>query len=497
MKISFFIPTAAFAAATLLFSCTMPESLKVKTSETPYEIPLGDTEVKLSEKFDSEAIQKALGGEEDESDTSSGKQKIYAYEFNPTKTEDSVVEYLMNYKIDEQKIELSTLEGVPNVSGMSDADADAAIDAYLDTIPLDQPLNSFNAKLDTGINFKSILESFAGSGDDGTDYSYIFDKIAFDGIEAYAYIECGDLPKDNAYFTGKIVVGEDESTIDPKTEGTYAELLADSAATADGKFHTVTTNTDIKSLADENGVITDGSFIYDANGNAAYSVELDSVAMTSYMNGTEQSDGSLVKHDFFIIAYDLTPHINFSDKESMKTFLKNHDSISINVNIILRLPLKIRVTGDIVIDDVLDLAGQALDEDLLKRDDGEEFAQKKYTDLIQSLALDYKFKNTTGLSIESAIKANTGATDEKGNTGVFFEGGNPKSFTFDGEAHTISFSKDEINNIFTYSPFMPQIFLKINKTSGTEPIAIKRNSVFGVYALFRMTVEGEVDVWSK
>ena len=499
MKISFFIPTASFLAATFLFSCTMPESLTIKTSETPYEIPLGNVEVNLSEKFDSEAIQKAIGGDEEESSSDdSDKKTIYAVEFNPSGAEDAILEYLMQYDIAAQELGVTTaFSGLTIPENATEEEKNQAIDYFVEqnfeTIK-STDLNSFNAKLDTGINFKSILESFAGSDEDGTDYSDIFDKIAFAGIEAYAYIASEQVSSDNAYFTGKIVVGEDESTIDATADGTYTSILADSDDTTNypsGKFEIVETIPSLNDMKNDDGVIEKRD---DFIAEGAYSVALDSEELTNYMNGTQNPDGSYTKHESLIIAYDMTPHLTFSSADELKEFLKTYDKVNINVSIILRLPLQIRITDDIEIADVLDFAGQGLDEDLLNRDEGEEFSQKKYTELIKTLALDYQFKDSTGLSIEAEIDAGTG-TDENGNTASFFDSAKP--FTFDGDQHTISFSTDEIERIFTYSPFIPKIALKINKTDGENFVSIKRNSVFGVYALFRMTVEGEVEVWNK
>ena len=167
------------------------------------------------------------------------------------------------------------------------------------------------------------------------------------------------------------------------------------------------------------------------------------------------------------------------------------DVSSINLNIIIRFPLKIQITDDIEIDDILDLAGNALDEDLLNRDDGEEFEFKKYTDLIERILCDYKFSNSTNLSMTAKIVSNTMQSGER-----FFD---DKEISFDGEEHSFEFSTTEILNIFETAPFMPKFYVKIDKTDGTDFVSIKRNSVFGAYAVFKLTTkdDGEVEVWSK
>lgn len=474
MKI-FFIPMATIAAATFLFSCSVPESISIKTAETSYEIPLGSTEMELAKKFSAETVQDALSSDDESEDS----QKIYAYEFNPTKQDDAVLEYVMNYPL--KNYSLSLPEGT-NAAAIASTAPQNSEGKY------EYSSTSFTETLDTGINFKEILESIAGSSDDedATDYSYIFDRIRFQGIEAYAYIECSDLTSDNAYFTGKIVVGETDPA-DVSDSSTYVGVLADSSATTDGKFNLVTTNTDLKELADSDSVITDSSFIEDG----AYSVMLDSDALTDYMNGTQNSDGSLTKHEKLIISCKLTPTLEFESQDELQTFLENTSSLTINLNIIIRFPLKIQITDDIEIDDILDLAGNALDEDLLNRDDGEEFEFKKYTDLIEKILCDYKFSNSTNLSMTAKIVSNTMQSGER-----FFD---DKEISFDGEEHSFEFSTTEILNIFETAPFMPKFYVKIDKTDGTDFVSIKRNSVFGAYAVFKLTTkdDGEVEVWSK
>ena len=474
MKISFFMPATAFFATTLLFSCSVPESISVKTAETSYEIPLGSTEMELAKKFSAETVQDALSSDDESEDS----QKIYAYEFNPTKKDDAVLEYVMNYPLKSHTTALPATSDASSIVNSITPNNDGKYEY--------DGLDSFTDTLDTGINFKEILESIAGSSDeeDATDYSYIFDRIKFTGIEAYAYIECGAVESGNAYFTGKIVVGETDPA-DVNDSSTYVSVIADSAQ--DGNFNIVTTDIDLSKKADDEGIITDGSFLADG----AYSVLLYDDALTDYMNGTEQADGTLKKHEKFIISCALQPVISFDSQAELQSFLENTESLTVSVNIILRIPLAFEVTDDIEIDDLLDLAGNALDEDLFKRDDGEEFEFKKYTDLLQALSCEYKFSNSTGLGLSAKIVSNEITDGEK--SGKFFD---DKEIKFDGEEHEFEFTTEEFTAIFETAPFMPKMYMKIDKTDGNA-ISIKRNSIFGAYALFKLTAEGEVEVWSK
>lgn len=466
------MPATAFFATTLLFSCSVPESISVKTAETSYEIPLGRTEMELAKKFSAETVQDALSSDDESEDS----QKIYAYEFNPTKKDDAVLEYVMNYPVKEHLLSLPS--GTP-----------PTITTNQTTGKYEYTFDPYESSLDTGINFTDILESIAGSSDeeDSTDYSYIFDSIEFTGMEAFAYIECEGISPDNAYFTGKIVIGENEIlTSDAFTSANYTDVLAE--GTVSDPFKLVTTDTDLSSKADEEGVITDSSFLADG----AYSVELDGEKLTAYMNGTEQADGTLKKHSKLVISTQLSPKISFDKQEDIESFISSTSSLTIKINIVIRFPLQIRVTKTIEIDDLLDLAGNALDEDLFKRDDGEEFEFKEYTDdYLKALSCEYKFSNSTGLGLSAKIVSNEITDGEK--SGKFFD---DKEIKFDGEGHEFEFTTEEFTAIFETAPFMPKMYMKIDKTDGNA-ISIKRNSVFGAYALFKLTLEGEHEVWSK
>lgn len=468
-----FFASAILAVAAVSCDFSVPETVSVKSYGAEYSMPLGHTDFSIAERFSAETVQDAISG---------GDSNVCVYELNPSQTDDAVVEYVMNYPIEAQELSTAT----------SGVDLSTLISSASVSNPIE--LNSFHASLDTGINFKKILDSFAKSDDsdsERTDYGYIFDSIAFRGIEAFAYIQVAGIDKKNASFTGKIAAGESEVSDWTTFSGSEdTPVLADSDS--DGEFVPVDTDIDLSKKADEDGIITDDSFLAED----AYSVELDGEKLTDYINGTPDTDEDgrefYRKHENFIINYTLRPILEFSSDEEIAAFkanLDNGEKLMVNVNIVIRFPLKIEVLNDIEIDDLLDLAGNAVEEDLLKRDDGEETSWAKYADLVESLECEYCFTNTTGLLFESKIVSNE--VDGQKLMG-------DKEVAFNGTEQSFQISGDEVRNIFNKSPFKPKIYAKISKTEGEDGfLEISRGARFGARAIFKATTGGTVEIWNR
>ncbi len=472
-----------FLISLVHFSCnfTVPESVSVTSYGAEYSLPLGSTAFKIPDRFSASEVQDALSDE---------NSNIHVYEFNPTESDDAVVEYLMNYPVESQTISVSIPDGV---------DASAYVETLISgqTAPYSVTLSPFTAELDTGISFADILNSFAGGEDSededssSNDYSYIFDNIGFSDISAFGYIEVEGIHKDNASFTGKLVGGEEAvENWDSYADSANQVTLADSSTTDEGKFLAVDTDIDLSAIADEDGIITDDGILE----VGAYSLALNGTNLTSYINGSESTDsnGNTVyeKHDNFIISYKLTPTVVFEDEEELTEFVSGSTTIKVNVNIVLRFPLKLKILNDIEIEDLLDMAGNAVEEDLLKRDDGEESDFADYADIVEKLECEYKFTNTTGLSFSAKIVSNE-VDGEK-----IIE---DKSIEFDGEKHNFDMDGDEIKNIFEKSPFKPKIYAKIDATTteNNNYLSITREAEFGAWAIFKATTGGSIEIWNK
>ena len=503
MKLHKKIGIAVIAASVPFISCSdlaVPESVTVKSEGAHYGFPLGSTEFKISEKFSAQKVQDAIN---------SSSANLTVYEFNPENSGDSIIEYIMEYQVERKEIATTSLKStiqsalIALPDGAPDSAAEAAKTAAMDSFIAEIPQSGgkyvytadrLSATIDTGLNFKSIFDSFASSDDEEgssenserTDYSDIFNKIGFTGVKAYAYIDKDGIDSE-IKFSGTIdVKGSD-------TESATPYNLVNATA---NPVSAVEETPNLASLADENGVIST-DFVSDS---ARYpmSAELNGDNMTAFING-EEVGGLYVKHEKVIIDYELTPTIEFDDEDEVRAFLEsmldeNSESATATVSIILRLPLKLKIIEDIVIDDLLDFAGSAQEGDLLNRDDeegGEDgFDFDKYSDIVENINCEYKFTNGMNLDFSAKISSNT-VDGEK-----FFE---DKGIEFDGKEHSFSMEKSEVSKILSKSPFTPAISATISKTTSDEDdfIKITRDASFGAWAVFNLTTGGSAEVWNS
>ena len=84
--------TLVFTACNGLSDLGMPETISVK-QKASYELSLGGSSCKISEKFDSSKLQNTLDDEKEES-------TLTVYDYNPTESDEDVQQYILNYQIE-------------------------------------------------------------------------------------------------------------------------------------------------------------------------------------------------------------------------------------------------------------------------------------------------------------------------------------------------------------------------------------------------------------
>ena len=162
--------------------------------------------------------------------------------------------------------------------------------------------------------------------------------------------------------------------------------------------------------------------------------------------------------------------------------LRTEGSCSLNLTICMRLPLQLLITDDIEIEDVLALGGQKIENDVLGRDGPTESDSnfKKYSDLIETITLNYFIKTTTGLDMTANL------TDEAS--------GINKSIVFGGSEkaeQAFAFSSTELDRILDSYPFTPKVGLKIKE--GT--VRIPRSSYLRFMGYVTVETGGEITVY--
>ena len=469
----------------LYFSCDLevPESVTVKSDGAEFNVPFGSSSFLIRDKLSAAKLQETLSENKSEEEN---KKNITVYEFNPTNEDDALLEFIMDYPVENTKLKTNDESGksITISEEFENLIKEQAQDMV--TYPKTILLNPVEGKVETGMNFADILSSFGSDDEDSekTDYSYIFNNIRFSGIEAYAYLSSSVLSSENTTLTGSIY-----ATTNPDVSKDEYSVADDSQkqSIATGVFP-LKESPLLEKFADENLVITNSEFIAEDK----YSAKLDGNVITEMLNGN---------HESFSLVYKITPTITVQNAEELKALKEKIENASFSVNLVVRFPLKLEVTDDITIEDVLDIAGNALDEDLFDRDGADDDKLSKFDDLFQDggMSIKYLIADTTGLGFSTKISA----VDENGSTildkEIEFQTG--KSILNENgdvdltNTKSIDLSATEVRNILNMYPFCPKIGISISKTE--TPIEIKRNAEFGTWAAFKLKTGGQYTVWEK
>ena len=95
-KRQFFLIPIGLLTGFIVFSCNLeiPERVSVKTTGTRYEFPLGEGSFMLREKISAAELRNTFN-----ESLSEGSPEVKVYEYNPTKNDEDVLQYLIKYPI--------------------------------------------------------------------------------------------------------------------------------------------------------------------------------------------------------------------------------------------------------------------------------------------------------------------------------------------------------------------------------------------------------------
>lgn len=346
-----------------------------------------------------------------------------------------------------------------------------------------------SGEIDTGLSFSTLLKDNLG------DASNLVKNIQFTGIKGYVYAVQPGLDALNGVQFSSCTL---EASYD-------VDRTSKSTSLIDGDtVKLVDTQLDLDSLADDDYMITSDVFTStseDGTETNNYSVTTKDDSICDLIN--ELPDNLKIKYDLsdFSGATELT--LNSDDFDTLQS-LK-----SIQLYILLDIPLNITLNdtvdfpekestsdGKISILDVRELVRiingdeEKENKDLLERDSSDDYEDyKKYLDIVDSVTIYYKAKNTTQFAIDGYINdATTGISK----TLSFDTTGEDTS---DSDYKTFSLTQDEIKSIFNNYPFNPIISLDID-ADGTEK-SIPRNAEFGLEGYVQLVLDGTVEVWNK
>ena len=344
-----------------------------------------------------------------------------------------------------------------------------------------------DGSFDASFNLKDTINGYFKE-----DENNIANKIQFNGIEGYLFVTrpvfeaTEEVPTDPLAdllsFSGKVNAVYSQTENDVTTNKTvYLIGSEDQNAT----LGLAESELDLSSLADENGTINDaGDIIFpdlDAENvnddDFIYSARLSADALSQMFNAEAETCS---------MNYNLALNSGSGQKLTLTKqqvdTLRTEGSCSLNLTICMRLPLQLLITDDIEIEDVLALGGQKIENDVLGRDGPTESDSnfKKYSDLIETITLNYFIKTTTGLNMTANL------TDDAS--------GINKSIVFGGSEkaeQAFAFSSTELDRILDSYPFTPKVGLNIKQ--GT--VRIPRSSYLRFMGYVTVETGGEITVY--
>lgn len=335
-------------------------------------------------------------------------------------------------------------------------------------------------EVDTGLSFSTLLSDKLG------DAGGLIKNLQLSGVEGYVYaVQPGfEVFNNTSYSNCKI-----EAVYETEGAAKNLELVT-------GSLELKETNLDLDALSDEDFVITDSSVF----GN--YSVKT-SENVCQLLNDMP---------DNLKIRYELSGFTNpksyielTSDDFDRLTELK-----SVQIFVLFKIPVQFTLEdkvdypsaesvkdGVIKISDVKKLVESInsdgeeseADEDLLKRDSQEDFEDvKKYLDLVESVSVFYKTKNSTQLEISGSMyDAATGIQKDLTIASDADYGKNYMEIKIT--------DRDDLKKIFNTYPFNPNFQVSIQADG--ELREIPRNASFGITGYVQIYLSGEVEIWSK
>ncbi|WP_273444103.1 hypothetical protein [Treponema berlinense] len=356
--------------------------------------------------------------------------------------------------------------------------------------------SDLTGEVDTGLNFSNLLKDNLG------DASDLIKNIKFSGVEGYVFaIQPGIEVFNGVKYSNCKLEAVYETDGISKTS-----VLVNVNGNGNGGLSLKETKIDLDALADENYMITDKSILSPEN----YSVKTEDSAVCNLLNDMPDS---------LKIKYELSGFSNATNELELtgEDFEKLTELKSVQIFILLKVPLQFTLTdkfdypvaesvndGYIKISDVKKLVESInsdgeeeeneKNEDLLKRDSQEDFEDvKKYLDLVESVSIFYKTKNSiTKNSTELEIR---GTMDDL-LTGIHKDLTIDSTPDYPDEYKEIEITdREDLKKIFNTYPFNP--IFQVSIQADGELKEIPRNAEFGITGYVRICLNGEVEIWSK
>lgn len=342
-------------------------------------------------------------------------------------------------------------------------------------------------EVDTGLSFSTLLSDKLG------DAGGLIKNLQLSGVEGYVYaVQPGfEAFNDVSYSNCKI-----EAVYETDGVEKNVELVT-------GSLELKETNLDLDALLDQQA-LAEGDFVI-----------TDSSVFENYSVKTSENVCSLLNDmpDNLKIRYELSGFTN--PKNYIELTSADFDRLtelkSVQIFVLFKIPVQFTLEdkvdypsaesvsdGFIKISDVKKLVKsinsdgeEAVEdnEDLLKRDSQEDFEDvKKYLDLVESVSVFYKTKNSTQLEISGSMY--DAATGIKKDLTIASDADYDKNYM-----EIKITDRDDLKKIFDTCPFNPNFQVSIQADGNLRKIP--RNASFGITGYVQIYLSGEVEIWSK
>lgn len=352
----------------------------------------------------------------------------------------------------------------------TDYEIKSNIDVIFDwsEITINADNTSVDGEIDVSLNLKEILAEYLEG-----DEQDIVDKIRLKGIEGYVFISRPEFSSNDKITEDPLASLNNFQGSIKTVYGSTTEYLIGSESNKETlKF--APTNIDFDALAN-NETYTIETELFDSE-KPYYSGKINGDVLVNMVNS--QVEDSKLVYDL-TLASDNSGQITLTkDAVDSLSGINSESTPSIQVIISLLVPINIEITDDIIIEDVLSMAGIEIEEDLLNRDGIEDSSDiKEFTDVIKKIYCKYSISNSTGLNFTSSIYDLV--------SGVEYD------LTFDGNTQIFNFSTQDVNKILDSYPFMPKIKLEISKGE----VLLKRDAIFGAEAIIGIETDGTYELY--
>lgn len=355
------------------------------------------------------------------------------------------------------------------------------------------PEDSINTGLNIGELFDGLMDDDGSDSEKTQIIKDIVDAVEFTGIKGYIYVtapQLDDNPLEGLDITGQIdALGGDDAENLSKID----TLLAEQELAIIYDSPTISSYANAKNVitAPETTLFADGTYSAETSTICSIINQKPNNLTFHYKIGLGNSSGKITLDRKAInalqdLAKKQTTQENEAESEDGEEVVSN-TSTNLSMSIALYVPMKLKITKDVMIDDVIKFAkGEESTDDLLGRDsDADLDDYTKYADLIDYVECSYLFAHSTGLDLEATLMG---------------DGITTKTLHFNGTKDSFKFTSTDVNNILQTNPFIPKISVTLKKADEvmlTRTVNGNPSFKMSLGVTVATNPDGEYELWKK